>query len=88
VRTALLALRLLLTACGLPLPDDEAGDPHLNRIALPDGFQVSVFPDQLPEARSMAPWAEGTLFVGNREGDRVYALRDGDAVAVAGGRLR
>lgn len=76
MRYTLLALSLLLTACGISLPDDDAEDLHLDRIALPDGFRISVFADQLPEARSMALSAEGTLFVGNREGDRVYALRD------------
>lgn len=78
MRYLLLALSLLLSACGISLPDDDAGDLRLDQITLPDGFQLSVFADQLPEARSMALSAEGTLFVGNRDGDRVYALRDVD----------
>ena len=77
-RSAVLLLAFLLTACGISLPDSGRGPLHLDQIDLPEGFQISVFADQLPEARSMALSEEGTLFVGNRDGSRVYALRDVD----------
>jgi glucose/arabinose dehydrogenase len=73
---ALLVLALSLTACGVSLPDDHRGRLRLDQIELPEGFRISVFADQLPEARSMVLSAEGTLFVGTREAGRVYALRD------------
>ncbi len=69
---------VFLTACGVSLPDDDQGPLRLDQIELPDGFRISVFSDQLPESRSMALSEEGTLFVGTRELDRVYALRDED----------
>jgi glucose/arabinose dehydrogenase len=50
----------------------------LETIKLPPGFRISVFADNVPEARSMALGPDGVLFVGTR-GDRVYALRyEGD----------
>lgn len=79
MRYTVLALSLWLTACGISLPNDNSGSLHLDRIELPDGFQISVYADQLPEARSMALSRKSTLFIGTRDGDRVYALRDPDA---------
>lgn len=48
------------------------------RIDLPPGFRIDLFADDLPDARSMALGAEGTLFVGSRREGRLYALRDLD----------
>jgi glucose/arabinose dehydrogenase len=47
---------------------------------LPSGFQISLFADNVPNARSMALGANGTLFVGTRTEGKVYAVidRDGD----------
>ncbi len=49
----------------------------LNKVTLPAGFSISVFAE-VPEARSMCWGAKGTLFVGNREKDKVYAVTDSD----------
>jgi glucose/arabinose dehydrogenase len=46
----------------------------LETIKLPPGFQISVFADRVPSARSLALGKNGVLFVGTR-GDRVYAVR-------------
>ncbi|MCW3109785.1 MAG: sorbosone dehydrogenase family protein, partial [Segetibacter sp.] len=48
---------------------------NLDKISLPAGFTISVFAE-LPNARSMCWGAKGTLFVGNREGENVYAVVD------------
>lgn len=68
----------VLTACGISLPDSGGGALHLDQIELPEGFRIEVYTDQLPEARSMARSGDGTLFVGTREANEVYALRDED----------
>src|SRR6266853_6445421 len=52
----------------------------LERIKLPPGFEISVFADRVPEARSLALGKNNVLFVGTR-GDRVYAVRYRDAKA-------
>ena len=49
----------------------------LDYVQLPEGFRMSVFAE-VPDARSMCWGEQGTLFVGNRKEDKVYALRDED----------
>ena len=49
----------------------------LNTIKMPKGFSISVFAE-VDNARSMAMSPSGTLFVGNRNEDKVYAVRDTD----------
>lgn len=50
---------------------------NLDKISLPAGFTISVFAE-LPNARSMCWGTKGTLFVGNRDGENVYAAVDND----------
>ena len=54
-----------------------SGDERLASINLPDGFHISVFAE-VDNARSMTLSPSGTLYVGNRKGDKVYAVRDSD----------
>jgi glucose/arabinose dehydrogenase len=49
----------------------------LYKIQLPPGFSISVFAE-VPDARSMCRGEKGTLFVGNRSKDKVYAVVDED----------
>jgi glucose/arabinose dehydrogenase len=49
-------------------------------IRLPEGFSISVYSANVPEARSLALGAKGTLFVGSR-GDKVYAVPAGGGSA-------
>jgi glucose/arabinose dehydrogenase len=55
----------------------------LDRIKLPPGFAISVFADNVPDARSLA-LGKNVLFVATRSAGRVYALpfRDGKATQV------
>lgn len=54
----------------------------LNTIKLPEGFAIAVFAE-VEDARSMAISPGGTLFVGNKAEDKVYAVRDTDGDGVA-----
>lgn len=63
-----------------PDPSDEADllsmeGIQLDKIKLPEGFKMDVFA-RVNNARAMAWSPNGTLFVSNRGGDKVYALRD------------
>ncbi len=49
----------------------------LNTIKLPAGFTISVFAE-VDNARSMVLSPSGTLYVGNRDEDKVYAVKDTD----------
>lgn len=53
-------------------------DLPLEKLNLPEGFTISVFAEGLDGARSMAMGENGTLFVGTRNENRVYALQDKD----------
>lgn len=57
---------------------DEANPNQLDGLKLPPGFKIEVYAEDIPDARSMALSEKGTLFVGNRKKDKVYALRDTD----------
>ncbi len=57
-------------------------DGNLAKLNLPENFQISVFA-QVKNARSMSLSENGTLFVGNRQEDKVYAVRDTDNDGVA-----
>jgi glucose/arabinose dehydrogenase len=48
---------------------------QLDKVQLPPGFSISVFAS-VPNARSMCWGSNGVLFIGNREGDNVYAVTD------------
>jgi glucose/arabinose dehydrogenase len=49
---------------------------HLEQIKLPPGFEIQIYSDKVPGARSMALSSKGTLFVSTREAGVVYALLD------------
>lgn len=51
-------------------------EPDLSSIKLPPGFVIELYASDIENARSMAMGAEGTLFVGTKNEDRVYALVD------------
>ena len=54
-----------------------SADLPLNSIKLPAGFSISVFAE-VENARSMTMSPSGTIFVGNRNEDKVYAIKDTD----------
>jgi glucose/arabinose dehydrogenase len=49
----------------------------LDKIKLPAGFKIEIYAE-VNNARSLAISPSGTLFVGNRNGDAVYAVKDTD----------
>jgi glucose/arabinose dehydrogenase len=55
-----------------------AAAADLARVHLPPGFAIDYFAERIPDARSLTLGANGTVFVGNRKGGKVYALVDGD----------
>ena len=71
-------LNVLLVMAGVAV-SSCAGNAQENvgKIKLPPGFHLSVFADQVPNARSLALGDDGTVYVGTI-GEKVYALRDAD----------
>ena len=54
----------------------DAGALPLDTITLPPGFTITVYADNVPNARGMALGQNGTLFVGSKEKGNVYAVVD------------
>ncbi|HVI22222.1 MAG TPA: PQQ-dependent sugar dehydrogenase [Myxococcales bacterium] len=53
-----------------------AKDIPLDRVKLPPGFEIALWAEGVPNARSMAVGRNGTVFVGTRLLDKVYAVVD------------
>lgn len=80
------AVLLVFSACGekksapaVPKSETEKDALYtkyqLDKIKMPPGFSISVFAE-LPNARSLTVSPSGTVYVGNRSGDKVYAISD------------
>ncbi len=62
-----------------PQAKDNLNNPNdlpLDKIKLPDGFKISIFANNINDARSLTRGDKGTIFVGNRGGGSVYAVVD------------
>lgn len=70
----------LLASSACAQPEQRTGAGLAQKVAglkAPDGFQVSVYADRVPGARSLARSPSGVLFVGTREMGEVYAITGG-----------
>lgn len=50
----------------------------LDSLKLPPGFVIEIYADSIENARSMCMSPSGILYVGNRSGKNVFALKDTD----------
>lgn len=75
-------LSSVLLRCCVALPLFSVGlcaeSLPLEKLTLPDGFSVSIFADEVTNARQMALGDNGTVFVGSRSAGLVHALVDQD----------
>lgn len=70
------------TSEGDPAITEYAKTLPLGKIKLPEGFKISVYAE-VNDARSMALSPSGVIYVGNKDGDKVYAIKDTDNDFVA-----
>ena len=90
--TLIFSLTILLISCSSPATDDtvetwsaieetndlqDMTDLELDRLQLPTGFSIDLYA-RVKNARSMAMSPSGVLYVGNRNGDQVFAIKDTD----------
>lgn len=61
----------------------DSTDLALLELTLPEGFEIKVYARGVDGARSMAMGDNGTLFVGTRNENTVYAIQDTDGDYVA-----
>ncbi len=86
--SVLLTLLLVLTFSCKPKEKEAKGKEEkketavstlpLHRLQLPPGFQIDTYVEDLDGARSMTLGDEGTLFVGTRTENKLYAISDTD----------
>jgi glucose/arabinose dehydrogenase len=74
---------LLLLHAGLALAQADNAQDVLKQLSLPAGFSISIYADQLPNARSMVLGDDGVLFVGTAKEGKVYAVVDANHDGVA-----
>ena len=74
---------LLLLSAGLSCSKPVSYPDLIKQLHLPPGFTVSIFADNVPNARSLALGDNGVVFVGTGRSDKVYAVQDLDADGVA-----
>jgi hypothetical protein len=78
-----LTLSLLLGLnCAIAAPTDPYAE-LLKQLHLPAGFSISIFADNLSNARSLTLGDDGVIYIGTRDAGKVYAVQDsnGDGVA-------
>jgi glucose/arabinose dehydrogenase len=65
-----------LSAAALALTSQPQQPLPLNKITLPAGFTIDLYATDVPHAREMVMGSKGTLFVGTRDYNKVYAIVD------------
>jgi glucose/arabinose dehydrogenase len=76
-------LPLLLLNYGLVFAAADAHRDVLKQLHTPDGFTVSIYADNVPNARSLALGDNGVVFVGTGREGKVYAVQDSNNDGVA-----
>ncbi len=66
----------IMEICQGSFSEDTSQNLPLDQIQLPDGFTISIYANNIEDARSMALSKAGILFVGNRQSGKVYAVLD------------
>lgn len=74
--TKILLMPLLLFNTGLGFAQPANHQELLKNLHVPDGFKLSIFADNVPNARSLALGDKGVVFVGTGASGSVYAVED------------
>jgi len=81
IKTILLALFLINPCLAFALQNSHQN--IIKQLYVPAGFTLSIFADNLPNARSLALGDNGTVFVGTGSEGSVYAVQDSNSDGVA-----
>lgn len=71
-----LVFGLLIFYSVLSFAADQTHQQVLAQLQLPIGFKISIFADDVPNARSLALGDNGVIYVGTRQQGSVYAVQD------------
>ncbi len=70
-----ISMLLVLAVPACATPDAQT---VIKQLITPPGFQISLFADNVPNARTLALGDNGVVYVGTRREGKVYALVDAD----------
>ena len=73
---------LLLNVC-LVFAESNKHQAVLKQLHLPDGFKISIYANNVPNARSLALGDNGIVFVGTGAEGSVYAVQDSNSDGIA-----
>ena len=79
-------LSALFFSTSLSFADTSTAQEVLKQLHLPAGFTLSIYADNVPNARSLALGDNGIVFVGSGREGKVYALQDKDQDGIAENR--
>jgi glucose/arabinose dehydrogenase len=65
------------------LTPEAIAEVPLSKIKLPPGFEIELFANNIPGARSLALSPSGTLYIGTRDGGTITALSKGKLYTIA-----
>ncbi len=85
ITAAVILAVMTLYSCQSVNPPTESENSviSLDKISLPEGYEISIYADHVVNARSMSLSPSGTLYVGTRSEGKVYAIQDLDQDYVA-----
>lgn len=72
-----------LFAIGNSFAGQDSYSNLLKQLQLPKGFSISIYANNVPNARTLALSDNGTIYVGTRKHGTVYAVKDTDGDGVA-----
>jgi len=57
-------------------PFSISADPNINKLYVPEGFEISIYADNLDSPRQLTETADGFIIAGSKNGDKIFALND------------
>ena len=64
-----------------------SADSFVDKLNIPDGFEISIFADNLNSPRQLAETEKGYVVAGSKKGDKLFALHDIDSDGYAEERI-
>ncbi len=76
-------LSALFFSTSLSFANSSTPQDLIKQLHLPAGFSISIYADNVPNARSLALGDNGVVFVGSGREGKVYAIQDKDQDGIA-----
>ncbi len=61
--------------------------PMLDKLSIPEGFEITIFADELNTPRQISETENGYIIAGSKKGDKIYAFNDEDSDGYAEKRV-